>query len=138
MADMPGAACLIKVVVSGAEPDRPQPVSEVDPMPAAAAIIGAAALAYQRQPTPQSEAVNFGHVDDVGRFSTAGERVTIWGTICCSADSELAETQRWLRQLAGEVAESHGCSATVDYLPPGRATSIRALAGQARYIPVET
>jgi len=85
-------------------------------MPAAAAIVTGSAQLYRQVPAYDPVTVTFGHIQDHGRFNTIGDTVTLWGTIRCSVDMDMAKIQDQLRTLAQRTVEAHGCTATVDYL----------------------
>jgi amidohydrolase len=110
------ASCLIKIVVNGIGVHASTPWMGMDPMPAAAAIITGSAQLYRQVPAYDPVTVTFGHIQDHGRFNTIGDTVTLWGTIRCSVDMDMAKIQNQLRTLAQHTAEAYGCSATVDYL----------------------
>jgi amidohydrolase len=57
-----------------------------------------------------------GHVEDVGRFNIIGESVTLWGTLRCTAESDMGDLQKRLATLAEHTAAAYGCTADVDYL----------------------
>jgi len=118
-------SCLVRVRVEGVQVHGSTPWLGVDPMPAAADIIGGAGELYRRIPAFDPVTVTIGHVEDVGRFNIVPGHVILLGTIRCSVDADMAEIQRRLRTLAENVARAYGCSATVEYLqdvPPVRNT----------------
>lgn len=110
------ASCLVKVVVTGAGVHGSTPWLGVDPMPAAATIVTGSAQLYRQVPGWDPVTISFGHVEDRGRFNTIGDTVTLWGTIRCVVDADMAEIQGRLRRLAEQTAASYGCSASVEYL----------------------
>jgi hypothetical protein len=137
-----GIACESRAVVSGltgAEHERLIPLSVVaasphavaeariwshgstpwigtDQMPATATIVSSAGQLYRQVSAFDPVTISFGHIDDVGRQNVIGEVVTLWGTIRCSIDADMAEVQKRLRRLAEGTAASYGCTATAEYL----------------------
>ena len=77
-----------------------------------------------------------------------GETVTLWGTIRCLAESDMADIQANLRRLAEHQAASFGATAAVEYLqdvPPVTNTqtwldqvlpSVRSVVGDANLVPM--
>jgi amidohydrolase len=142
------ASCLIKIVVTGVGVHASMPWMGKDPMPAAAAIVTGAAQLYRQVPAYDPVTVTFGHIQDHGRFNTIGDNVTLWGTIRCSVDSDMAEIQNRLRNLAEHAAQSYGCTATVDYLQDvpavnntrawieGTLPTLRRVIGQERVVEI--
>ena len=112
------ASCMVKVTVTGVGVHASAPWMGIDPMPAAASIISNAAQLYRQIPAFHPITVTFGHIEDVGRFNIIGDTVTLWGTIRCSLESDMADIQSRLRRLAEHAAQSFGCRATVEYLQP--------------------
>jgi amidohydrolase len=110
------ASCLVKITVTGRQVHGSTPWFGVDPMPPAAEIITAAAQLYRQIPATSAVTVSIGHVEDVGRFNIIGERVTLWGTIRCLNESDMATMQDNLRRLADHHAAAYGATATVEYL----------------------
>jgi metal-dependent amidase/aminoacylase/carboxypeptidase family protein len=89
-----------------------------DPMPAAAGIIGGIGQLYRQVAAWDPVTVSIGHVADEGRFNIIGASVTLWGTIRCLVDADMADVQARLRRLAEGHAAAYGCSAEVEYLQP--------------------
>ncbi|HEX7381517.1 MAG TPA: amidohydrolase [Nevskiaceae bacterium] len=83
------ASCLVKIVVNGKQTHGSIPWEGVDPMPAAAAIIGGIGQVYRQLPAHNPVTVTIGHLEDVGRFNIIGEHVTLWGTIRCSVQADM-------------------------------------------------
>ncbi|MER5478542.1 amidohydrolase [Streptomyces sp. NPDC002734] len=120
------ASCLVKVTVTGKQVHASTPWMGVDPMPAAAAVITGVGQLYRRLPAFNPFTVSIGHVEDVGRFNIIGERVTLWGTIRCSVESDMSALRQQLTALAEHTAAGYGCTATVDYLQDVPAVHNRA------------
>ncbi|WP_018351514.1 amidohydrolase [Longispora albida] len=110
------ASTLVKVVVHGQQVHGSTPWLGADPMPAAAAIITGSAQLYRQLPAYNPMTISFGHVEDVGRFNIIGESVMLWGTIRCSAETDMAEVKDRLRHLAQHQAQTFGCTASVAFL----------------------
>ena len=142
------ASCLVKIVVTGIGVHASTPWLGKDPMPAAATIVTGAAQLYRQVPAYDPVTVTFGHIQDHGRFNTIGDSVTLWGTIRCSIDSDMAELQNRLRNLAEHAAQSYGCTTTVEYLQDvpavnntrawieGTLPTLRRLIGQERVVEI--
>ncbi len=112
------ASCLVEIKVTGQQVHGSMPWYGLDPLPAASEIVIASAQLYRRVSAFNPFTVSFGHVDDVGRFNIIGESVTLWGTIRCNVESDMAATQDRLRELAVGIAHAHGCTADVTYRQP--------------------
>jgi amidohydrolase len=115
------ASCLVKITVEGQQIHGSTPWMGIDPMPPAASIITAAGQLYRQVPAQNPITVSIGHVEDVGRFNIVGQTVTLWGTIRCLIESDMAAVQEKLRRLAEHHAAAYGCTATVHYdqqVPP--------------------
>ncbi|GAA2117572.1 M20 family metallopeptidase [Kitasatospora saccharophila] len=110
------ASCLVKITVTGRQVHGSTPWQGVDPMPPAAAIITGIGQLYRQLDAYHPVTVTIGHVEDIGRFNIIGERVTLWGTVRCAVESDMADVQRRLTRLAEHTAEAHGCTATVEHL----------------------
>jgi metal-dependent amidase/aminoacylase/carboxypeptidase family protein len=94
------------VLVEGVQVHGSTPWLGVDPMPAAADIIGGAAQLYRQLPAFDPITITIGHVEDVGRFNIVPGHVTLFGTIRCSIDSDMAEVQRRLTGMAENIARA--------------------------------
>lgn len=141
------ASSLLRVVVHGVPAHASSPWLGVDPMPAAAAIIGSSAQLHRQVPAWDPVSVSFGHIEDQGRFNVIGETVTLWGTVRATTASQLASLQERIGRLAHHTAEGLGCTAVVDHLqpvPPVRNTepwldavlpTIRRVVGEDRVVP---
>ena len=112
------ASSLVRITITGVQVHGSMPWMGIDPMPAAAEIISGTGQLYRQVNAFHPVAVTIGHVEDVGRFNIIGERVTLWGTIRCTIDSDMAEVQDRLRRLAEHAAAAYGCVANVAYLQP--------------------
>lgn len=111
-----GASCMIKIVVSGKQVHGSTPWEGVDPMPPAAEIITATGQLYRQISAFDPITVTIGHVQDVGRFNIIGERVALFGTIRCAAESDMERVQGLVRRTADHIAQAYGCAATVEFL----------------------
>jgi len=115
------ASCLVKIVVTGQQVHGSTPWLGIDPMPAAAEIISGVGQLYRQIPAYNAITVSIGHVEDVGRFNIIGQTVTLWGTIRCTDENDMATVQANLRRLAEHHAAAYGCTADVgydQYVPP--------------------
>ena len=142
------ASCMVKIVVSGSQVHGSTPWMGIDPMPAAAGIVVATGQLYRQVDATSAVTVSIGHVEDVGRFNIVGQTVTLWGTIRCLAESDMAVVQANLRRLAEHQAASFGATAAVEYLqdvPPVTNTqawldqvlpSVRSVVGDANVVPM--
>ncbi|MGW2255523.1 M20 metallopeptidase family protein [Kitasatospora sp. NPDC001660] len=110
------ASSLMKIVITGRQVHGSTPWEGVDPMPAAGALLTGIGQLYRQIPAADPITVTIGHVEDVGRFNIIGESVTLWGTIRCSVEADMAELQQRLTSLAEHTAAAHHCTATVNYL----------------------
>ncbi|MEU0742049.1 amidohydrolase [Streptomyces sp. NPDC006134] len=111
-----GASCLIRIVIRGEQVHGSTPWQGVDPMPAAGAVLTGIGQLYRRTDAFQPVTVTIGHLEDVGRFNVIGERVTLWGTIRCAAESAMDGVRDHLVTLAEHTARAYGCAASVDFL----------------------
>ncbi|WP_034272185.1 M20 metallopeptidase family protein [Actinospica robiniae] len=114
--DQFGASCLVRILITGVQAHGSAPWQGVDPMPAAGAILTGIGQIYRQLSAFDPVTVSIGHVEDAGRFNVIGETVTLWGTIRCAAEPDMAEAQRRLRTLAQHSAEAYHCTAAVEYL----------------------
>lgn len=112
------ASCLVKIVVTGQQVHGSTPWMGIDPMPPAAEIITACGQIYRQVPATSAVTVSIGHVEDVGRFNIVGQTVTLWGTIRCVEQDDMATVQHRLRRLAEHHAAAYGATAEVAYLQP--------------------
>lgn len=92
------------------------PWQGIDPMPAPGAILTGVGQLYHQLSAFDPATVTIGHVEDVGRFNIVGETVTLWGTVRCSVESDMADVQERLTRLATHTARAYGCTSTVDYV----------------------
>ncbi|MFJ7955485.1 amidohydrolase [Streptomyces sp. NPDC096319] len=113
-----GASVLVRVVVTGKQVHGSTPWEGVDPMPAAGAILTGIGQLYRQVSAFDPVTVTIGHVEDVGRFNIIGETVTLWGTVRCAVESDMAEVRRRLTTLVEHSAAAYGATATVSYLQP--------------------
>ena len=115
------ASCLVKIIVNGQQVHGSTPWMGIDPMPPAASIITAIGQLYRQMPAYNPITISIGHVEDVGRFNIIGQTVTLWGTIRCILENDMAVVQEKLRRLAEHHAAAYDCTATVEYdqyVPP--------------------
>ncbi|MFE7511234.1 M20 family metallopeptidase [Streptomyces sp. NPDC057540] len=113
-----GASTLVRVVVTGKQVHGSTPWEGIDPMPAAGAILTGIGQLYRQVSAFDPVTVTIGHVEDVGRFNIIGETVTLWGTVRCAVESDMAEVRRRLTALAEHSAAAYGATAAVEYLQP--------------------
>ncbi|WP_040805358.1 M20 metallopeptidase family protein [Nocardia concava] len=111
-----GASCLVKITLTGQQVHGSTPWMGIDPMPAAGAILTGVGQIYRQVSAFDPVTVSIGHVEDVGRFNIIGQTVTLWGTIRCSVESDMAEVQQRLRTLAVNSAQAYNCSGTIEFL----------------------
>ncbi|MEV5971390.1 amidohydrolase [Streptomyces sp. NPDC051921] len=112
------ASSLVRIVVTGKQVHGSTPWQGVDPMPAAGAILTGIGQIYRQVSAYAPVTVTIGHVEDVGRFNIIGQTVTLWGTIRCAVESDMAEVQRRLTTLAEHSAAAYDATATVEHLQP--------------------
>ena len=112
------ASCVVRVSLTGRQVHASTPWMGIDPLPAAAGIIGGVGELYRQVPAQHATSVSFGHVEDVGRFNIIGQTVTLFGTIRCTADPDIETVQQGMRRLAVHQAEAFGCTADVEFLQP--------------------
>ncbi|PXX68550.1 carboxypeptidase Ss1 [Nocardia tenerifensis] len=111
-----GASCLVRIVVTGQQVHGSTPWLGVDPMPAVGAVLTGIGQLYRQVSAFDPITVSIGHVEDVGRFNIIGRTVTLWGTIRCAVESDMAEVRQRLTTLAEHTAQAYNTTATVDYL----------------------
>ncbi|MEU5216731.1 amidohydrolase [Streptomyces sp. NPDC020807] len=112
------ASSLVRVVVTGRQTHGSTPWTGVDPMPAVGAVLTGIGQLYRQVSAFDAVTVSIGHVEDVGRFNIIGQTVTLWGTVRCAEESDMAEVRRRLTTLVEHSAAAYGASATVEYLQP--------------------
>lgn len=126
------ASTLVRIVVTGKQVHGSTPWQGVDPMPAAGGIMTGIGQIYRQVSAFDPVTVTIGHVEDVGRFNIIGQTVTLWGTVRCAVESDMAEVQRRLTTLAEHTAAAYGATAEVEYLqavPPVHNTAAWVAAG---------
>ncbi|WP_435058643.1 amidohydrolase [Streptomyces sp. bgisy060] len=111
-----GASSLIRIVVSGRQVHGSTPWEGIDPMPAVGAVLTGIGQLYRQVSAFDPVTVTIGHIEDVGRFNIIGETVTLWGTIRCVVESDMAEVQHRLTTLVEHSAAAYGATASVEYL----------------------
>ncbi|WP_265863398.1 amidohydrolase [Streptomyces sp. SKN60] len=112
------ASTLVRIVVTGHQTHGSTPWQGIDPMPAAGGILTGIGQIYRQVSAFDPVTVSIGHVEDVGRFNIIGQTVTLWGTVRCAVESDMAEVQRRLAVLAEHTAAAYGAMAAVDFLQP--------------------
>ncbi|WP_241002335.1 hypothetical protein [Streptomyces sp. CB01881] len=85
---------------------------------AAGAVLTGIGRLYRQRSAFDPVAVSIGHLEDVGRFNIIGEKVTLWGTVRCAVEADMAEVEKRLVTLAEHTAQAYNCTAQVDYLQP--------------------
>ncbi|MFI9111594.1 M20 family metallopeptidase [Streptomyces venezuelae] len=113
-----GASTLVRIVVTGKQTHGSTPWEGVDPMPAVGAVLTGIGQLYRQVSAFDPVTVSIGHVEDVGRFNIVGQTVTLWGTVRCAVESDMARVQQRLTTLAEHSAAAFGATATVEYLQP--------------------
>ena len=121
-----GASCLVRILITGMQVHGSTPWEGVDPMPAAGAILTGIGQIYRQLSAFDPVTVTLGHVEDVGRFNIIGETVTLWGTIRCAQESDMAAARKRLSTLAEHSAAAYHCTAVVEYLQDVPAVHNRA------------
>ncbi|UTR81333.1 M20 metallopeptidase family protein [Streptomyces cavourensis] len=111
-----GASSMVKIVLTGQQVHGSTPWMGIDPMPAAGAITVGVGQLYRQVSAFDPITVTIGHIEDVGRFNIVPETVTLWGTIRCSVENDMADIQKRLTILAEQTAAAYGCTAEVTYL----------------------
>ncbi|MFC8177195.1 M20 family metallopeptidase [Streptomyces sp. NPDC057325] len=111
-----GASSMIKIVLTGQQVHGSTPWMGIDPMPAAGAITVGVGQLYRQVSAFNPITVTIGHIEDVGRFNIVPGTVTLWGTIRCSVEEDMADIQKRLTTLAEQTAAAYNCTAEVDYL----------------------
>lgn len=113
-----GASALVRILVTGKQTHGSTPWQGIDPMPAVGAILTGIGQVYRQVSAFDAVTVSIGHVEDVGRFNIVGQTVTLWGTVRCAVESDMAEVRRRLTTLAEHSAAAYGATAAVEYLQP--------------------
>jgi amidohydrolase len=111
-----GASCLVRIVIRGKQVHGSTPWQGIDPMPAAGAVLTGVGQLYRQVSAFDPVTVTIGHIEDVGRFNIIGETVTLWGTIRCAVEKDMATVRERLTMLAQHTAQAYGATAEVDYL----------------------
>ncbi|MGY3848508.1 M20 metallopeptidase family protein [Streptomyces sp. NRRL F-5193] len=113
-----GASVLVRITINGKQVHGSTPWQGVDPMPAAGAVLTGIGQLYRQVSAFAPVTVTIGHIEDVGRFNIIGQTVTLWGTVRCAVESDMAEVRERLRRLAEHSAAAYGATAEVEYLQP--------------------
>ncbi|MGW8761164.1 M20 metallopeptidase family protein [Streptomyces sp. NPDC055815] len=111
-----GASTLVRVVVTGQQVHGSTPWQGIDPMPAVGAVLTGIGQLYRQVSAFDPVTVTIGHVEDEGRFNIIGQTVTLWGTVRCAVESDMAEVRRRLTTLVEHSAAAYGATAAVEYL----------------------
>ncbi|MEU8899223.1 amidohydrolase [Nocardia sp. NPDC048505] len=111
-----GASCLVKIEITGQQVHGSTPWMGIDPMPPAGAVLTGIGQLYRQINAFDPVTVSIGHVEDVGRFNIIGQTVTLWGTIRCAVEADMAEVRQRVETLATHTAQAYNCSATVEFL----------------------
>lgn len=106
----------VKITIGGQQVHGSTPWLGIDPMPAAGAIITGVGQLYRQVSAFDPITVTIGHVEDVGRFNIIGQTVTLWGTVRCAIQADMADVQKRLGTLAEHTAQAYNTTATVDFL----------------------
>jgi amidohydrolase len=112
------SSCVVRITITGLQVHGSTPWMGIDPMPAAAGIIGGIGELYRQVPAYHAVSVSVGHVEDAGRFNIIGQTVTLFGTIRCAVESDMHAVQQKLLRLAGHQAAAYGCTAETEFLQP--------------------
>ncbi|MFG2295394.1 M20 family metallopeptidase [Streptomyces sp. NPDC048603] len=140
------ASSLVRITVDGKQTHGSTPWHGVDPMPAAGALLTGIGQLYRQVSAFTPVTVSIGHIEDVGRFNVIGETVTLWGTVRCAEEKDMAEVRSRLTVLAEHTARAYGCTAAVEYLQDVPAVhnseawvtaalpTLRRVAGQGRLV----
>lgn len=110
------ASCLVKITLTGEQAHGSTPWNGTDPMPAAGAILTGIGQIYRRTDAFHPITVSIGHVQDIGRFNIIGATATLWGTIRCTHEQDMAATKDKLAQLVSGTAAAYGCAGQAEYL----------------------
>ncbi|MFT4257400.1 MAG: amidohydrolase [Pseudoxanthomonas sp.] len=121
------AADSFEIVVRGRQTHGSRPWGGVDPIVAAAEIVGSAqAIVSRRQDISRLPVVvSFGAIRGGVRFNIIPDEVKLVGTIRTFDDDMRAQVFADLRNVANHVAAAHGASATVDISEPPTAPMTR-------------
>ncbi|RJO70816.1 amidohydrolase [Nocardia panacis] len=111
-----GASCLVKIVITGMQVHGSTPWMGIDTMPAVGAVLTGIGQLYRQVNAFSPVTVSIGHIEDVGRFNIIGRTTTLWGTIRCAVESDMADIRERLETLATHCSQAYNCSATVDYM----------------------
>ncbi|MFJ3903597.1 M20 family metallopeptidase [Streptomyces sp. NPDC090025] len=112
------ASTLVRIVITGKQVHGSTPWQGIDPMPAAGAVLTGIGQLYRQVSAFDPVTVTIGHIEDVGRFNIIGQTVTLWGTVRCAVESDMAEVQRRLATLAEHSAAAYQATASVEFLQP--------------------
>ncbi|MGW4371836.1 M20 metallopeptidase family protein [Nocardia takedensis] len=111
-----GASSLIKIEITGTQVHGSTPWMGIDTMPAVGAILTGIGQLYRQVNAFDPITVTIGHIQDVGRFNIIGRTTTLWGTIRCAIESDMADVRKRLETLATHSARAYNCTAAVEYL----------------------
>ncbi|MEV7613425.1 amidohydrolase [Streptomyces sp. NPDC089799] len=110
------ASSLVRITVTGQQTHGSTPWHGIDPMPAVGALLTGIGQLYRQVSAFTPVTVSIGHIEDVGRFNVIGETVTLWGTVRCAEEKDMAGVRSRLTVLAEHTARAYGCTAAVEYL----------------------
>ncbi|MDS1270144.1 amidohydrolase [Lipingzhangella sp. LS1_29] len=110
------ASCLVKTTITGKQVHGSTPWQGRDPLPVAADIISACGQVYRQVPATSPVTVSIGHVEDQGRFNIIGGEVTLWGTIRCMRQQDMAAVQSKFSRTAQHLAQAYGCQAQTEFM----------------------
>ena len=105
----------VRITVTGRQTHGSSPWRGIDPMPAAADIITTVGQLYRQVPAYHAVTVTIGHVVDEGRFNIIPERVTLYGTVRCTIESDMDDVLAKLHRTATHLAQAHACSADIEF-----------------------
>ncbi|GAA1331263.1 M20 metallopeptidase family protein [Saccharothrix algeriensis] len=107
-----------RVVVRGRGGHGGTPHDAVDPIPAAAAMVGALQTAVARRVNVHRPAVvTVGHIKAGTTTNIIPETAVLEGTVRTLSDETRTFVLRELRQVCEHVAAAHGCTAEVEVVP---------------------
>jgi hippurate hydrolase len=112
------AADTIKVQVSGRGGHAATPQDALDPVPAAAAMVGALQIALTRRVDPHEPAVlTIGKIVAGTTGNVIPETALLEGTLRTLSEPVRAQLHEEVRQVCRHTALAHGCSAAVEIEP---------------------
>jgi amidohydrolase len=108
-----------EIVVTGRQSHGSRPWKGVDPVVAAAEIVGALQTIVSRSTdiTDLPAVVTVGAINGGVRHNIIPDSVEMLGTIRTFSESSRADVIERIRRIAANVAEAHGASATLELMP---------------------